>query len=217
MKTMYRTCGAFFVSSLGRRLQKQIKESFTNDNFETLPVIFIGSASPFLAVFEQNNPDIVWENEFLTENDILSSFPSFQGIGTIFIVVSNNSVSENMPLLIKEASRLLKSQGRLFILIKNKRYIDLLNIKDMPETDAFSLSAQLREAGFSLQKKKGLLHIPFNFKPFETADNFLSSHFSDGGCFSLLAFWKNPTIKTTNESYNSARITKASVLTSPRT
>ena len=121
MKSSYRSSGAFFVSAVGRRLQKQIKSFFADVMLEKLPVIFIGSVSPFLAVFEQNTPDIVWENETLNENELLPSFSSFQNINMVFIVVSNNSVADNLPFLIKEAYRLLNSQGRLFILIKNKK------------------------------------------------------------------------------------------------
>ena len=123
MKTTYRTSGAFFVSAVGRRLQKQIKSFFADDIFEKNPVIFIGAVSPFLAAFEQNNPDILWENERLTENELLPSFSSFQNINIVFITVSNDSVADNLPFLIKEAYRLLKPQGRLFILIKNKQHL----------------------------------------------------------------------------------------------
>ena len=217
MKTTYRTSGAFFVSAVGRRLQKQIKSFFADDIFEKNPVIFIGAVSPFLAAFEQNNPDILWENERLTENELLPSFSSFQNINIVFITVSNDSVADNLPFLIKEAYRLLKPQGRLFILIKNKQHLKTLNIKDIPETPILPLLTQLEKSGFSLKKKKGLLYFPYNFKLFEKIDNALFSRISNGGNFSLLALQKEPAIPETAESYNSVRITNASVLTSPRT
>ena len=217
MRMTYRTSGAFFVSAVGRRLQKQIKSFFADDILEKLPVIFIGAVSPFLAVFEQNHPDIVWEKETLAENELIPSFSSFQDINIIFIVVSNDSVADNISFLIKEAYRLLKPQGRLFILIKTKQPVNFLNIKDMPELRISSLLMQSEESGFSLQKKKGFLYFPYDFKLFETVDNALFSRISGGGSFSLLTLQKNPAITETAENYSSVRITNASVLTSPRT
>ncbi|MBO4521179.1 MAG: hypothetical protein J5787_08250 [Alphaproteobacteria bacterium] len=217
MQLFYRTSGAFFVSAVGRRLQKQIKTFFADDILEKLPVIFIGSVSPFLAVFEQNNPDIVWESETLNESELLPTFSSFREISAVFMVVSNDSVADNMPFLLKEAYRLLKPQGRLHLLIKNKLPVTFIKIKDMPEMQPSSLLAQSEESGFSLEKKKGLLYLPYNFKFFETADNCLSERFSGGGSFSLLTLKKNPVIAETTENYSSIRMTKASVLTSPRT
>lgn len=217
MQTTYRTSGAFFVSAVGRRLQKQIKSFLAGDIFEKLPAVFIGSVSPFLAVFEQNNPDIIWEGETLKENELLPAFSSFRDISLFFIVVSNASVADNLPFLIKEAYRLLSPRGRLFILTKNKRPINILKIKDMPETTLFSLLTQTEEAGFLLKKKKGFLHIPYNFKFFETVDNALSGQISGGGSFSLSVLEKIPIIAETTENYSSVRMTKASVLTSPRT
>ena len=217
MKSSYRSSGAFFVSAVGRRLQKQIKSFFADVMLEKLPVIFIGSVSPFLAVFEQNTPDIVWENETLNENELLPSFSSFQNINMVFIVVSNNSVADNLPFLIKEAYRLLNSQGRLFILIKNKKTINTLTVKDLPEKALSPLLTQLQESGFLLQKKKGLLYLPYTFKLFESLDNTLFSRISGGGCFSLLALQKNPAVQEITEGYKSVRMTNASVLTSPRT
>ena len=65
MKATYRTPNAFFVSPIGKRLQKQIKAFFATDDLREMRSVLIGPAFPFLAAFEQNNPNILFETENL--------------------------------------------------------------------------------------------------------------------------------------------------------
>lgn len=217
MKPDYRTSNAFFVSSVGRRLQKQIKSALAEEDLQRQSAVLIGSIFPFLAVFEQNNPDIVLEKEQIVADDLVSPLLPVHSVNITFIAALNESVAENLPTLIKETSRFLKPHGRLFLLFKNKRKPCFLSINEMPDLSFSFLSKELEEAGFSLQKRKGLLHFPYASKMFGAADQFLFSHLTSGGHFTLFIAQKNPTVLSAAENYSSVRITKASVLTSPRT
>ena len=217
MTLFYRTSNAFFVSPAGRRLQNQIGSFFARENLQKQKVALIGPVFPFLAAFEQNNPDIVFEKETVVENDFFSDLPPAFSIDTVFIVVLNASVAENLSELIKEANKMLKPRGRLFLLIKNKRRVFTVNVCEMPETKLSSVMKEIRENGFSLNKKRETLLFPYAFSICQKTDDFLFSLSAGKGCFSLLAAQKSPLVTAPVENYSSTRITKASVFTSPRT
>ncbi|MBR4127418.1 MAG: hypothetical protein IKR09_07580 [Alphaproteobacteria bacterium] len=216
MTFVYRTPAAFFVSPAGKRLQKRIRSFFDDTELQGQHCIFFGFIFPFLTAFEQNAPEILWEQESIVESGFFSSLPTASGIDSIFISVLNNSVSDNLPLLIKEAEHLLKPQGRLFILSKNKTAASV-TINGMPEIKTSFLLNELRKNDFELQKKKSLLYFPYNAPFWERADKFLSVLPFGGGTFSILSARKAPLIPSGIKDYKSTRITKASVFTSPRT
>ena len=217
MKPNYRTLNAFFVSSVGRRLQNQIKSFLAKEDLRRQSAVLIGSVFPFLGAFEQNNPDIVLEKETLSVNDFASPFLPVHSVNLTFIAALNDSIPENLPLLLKETCRFLKPRGRVFLLFKNKKKLPFFTINEIPEMASFAVLTEMETGGFSLQKKKGILYAPYDSKIFNAADRFLFSHIAGGGAFSLLVAQKNPLVLSPAENYSSARMTKASVLTSPRT
>lgn len=217
MKTTYRTSSSFFVSPVGRRLQEQVRLSLADEKLKDVPAVLIGPVFPFLAAFDQNNPDFVEEKETLSGNDLLSPWLSTRNVNIVFIVALNDSVTENLSVLIKEAARTLKQHGQLIILIKNKQKAGLLNIREMPETPLSVFGSELKTGGFSVQRKKGILHFPYTLNIFKAADDFLFKRFDGGGYFSLIIARKDPFVFSNAENYSSTRMTNASVLTSPRT
>lgn len=217
MAFFYRTPNAFFVSAAGRRLQKQIGRFLRGEKLIDRSAVLIGSVFPFLDVFEQNNPDIVFETETFDSSVFFSSLPSAFGIDAFFIAALNESVAGNLPLLIKEAGRLLKPQGRLFLLVKNKKRLFFARVPEMPETPLRILRTEIRGNGFSLQREKGLLHFPCDGSVGKKVDDFLFSLPLKNGNFSLIVAQKEATEASAVEHYKSTRITKASVFTSPRT
>ena len=214
---VYRTPAAFFVSPAGRRLQKRIRSFFDDTELQGQRCIFFGSIFPFLTAFEQNAPEILWEQESIVESGFLSSLPAASGIDSAFISVLNHSVSNNLPLLIKEAERMLKPQGRLFILSKNKTAAAAVTINEVPEIKTSFILKELRKNDFEPQKKKSLLHFPYSAPFWEKVDKFLSVLSCGGGNFSILSARKAPMVPSGIKDYKSTRITKASVFTSPRT
>ena len=217
MTLFYRTSNAFFVSPAGRRLQNQIGSFFAHENLQEQKTALIGPVFPLLTAFGRNNPDIVFEKETVSENDFFSSLPPAFSIDTVFIVALNVPVAENLSELIKEANRLLKPQGRLFLLLKNKRTIFTVKVPEMPETPLSSVLKEIQENGFSLEKKKDALFFPYDLSIWKKTDDFLFSLSAGKGCFSLLSAQKGPFVTAPTENYSSTRITKASVFTSPRT
>ena len=216
MKAPYRTPNAFFVSPIGKRLQKQIKAFFATDDLREMRSVLIGPAFPFLAAFEQNNPNILFETENLIENDFFSDLPPSYSVDVVFIAALNDSILKNCSLLIKEAARLLKPQGRLFFLFKNRRNLMSVKINEIPELSLSSFFEELKDSCFSLHKTKGLIYLPYDHPLFEKADRFLFSSSAVGGNFSLLDARKDLLAVSSIEDHSSARMTKASVLTSPR-
>ncbi|MBR1945118.1 MAG: hypothetical protein IJ846_02345 [Alphaproteobacteria bacterium] len=216
MKATYRTPNAFFVSPIGKRLQKQIDAFFAKENLRGSSAVLIGPVFPFLAVFEQNNPNILFETEYFIENSFFTALPPPFSVETVFIAALNDSVLNNCSLLIKEASRLLKPQGRLFFLIKNKRKTSSVEINEMPDAALSSFYEELQNFCFFIQKKKGLIYFPYTMPFWEKADQTAFSLLNGGGNFSLLCATKNLFTVSSTEDYSSTRITKASVLTSPR-
>lgn len=217
MNATYRTPNAFFVSTTGQRLQKQLKSFFSTVDIQNAPAVLIGPVFPFLATFDQNHPNIVLEREILIENDLFSLPSLTTAIDIAFIAALNDSVTENLPSLIKETSRFLKPQGRLFLLYKNKKHLTTLNINNMPDIDYRSFSNEFSQNGLSIQKKKSFLYFPYKGSFFEKADFVFSFFPIMNGAFSLIHAQKNPLVTASIENYNSTRMTSASVLTSPRT
>ena len=99
MKVVYRTPNAFFVSPIGKRLQKQIGVFFEKESLRGVPAVLIGPVFPFLAVFDQNNPDIVFETEACAENDFFSALPPPFSVEAVFIAALIDSVLNNCSLL----------------------------------------------------------------------------------------------------------------------
>lgn len=215
MKADYRTLNAFFVSPVGRRLQKQIKSVLSRSERRTHPSVLIGPVFPFLAAFEQQNPEIVFERETVDEDDFFFSLPPVCSTETFFISALNASVDANRFLLIKEAFRLLKPEGKLLLLVKRTGSVF---VNGIPETPLGNVRNELKEACFSLTEQKGMLHFPYNFPFFDKADDFLFRLSVGKGAFTLFIAQKNAvTASAATENYSSARITNASVFTSPRT
>ena len=113
--------------------------------------------------------------------------------------------------------RILKPQGHFFLIIKNSVGFWPLHIEDIPNLSASRVRKDIQQIGFILQRQQGILTFPFSGKFFDFTDENLFLLKTRTGSFSLFYAEKKPFIPQTNESYNSARITKASVLTSPRT
>ncbi len=217
MTASFPTSNSFFVSDAGRRLQKRLQSFLEKENVKGLPSVLIGPDAPFLPAFEQNRPDIIMEKEILPDNAPLFSLPAAGAAGAVFMAALNNSVANGCLPLIREIHRVLKPRGRFFLIIKNSAGFWPVQIKDMPSFPARLIQKEITDAGFSIKRRQGALLFPFRGKAFETADECLFALRTRIGCFSLFAAEKKPFVPQTNQNYNSARITKASVLTSPRT
>ncbi len=217
MASVYRTSNAFFVSSAGKRLQKQIAFFFAGKDFRGCSAVFAGSVFPFLKAFEQNNPDIVFEKETIDPTDFFSVLTPVRNVDMAFISVLNASVAENLTALIKEAGRLLKPRGQLVLLIKKPKKAFSVSVSEIPETKSPPLLKETEKYGFVLQKKKNLLRFPYDGSVWKRADDFLFSLSAGGGNFLIICAQKQPVVVATVENYKPTRITKASVFTSPRT
>lgn len=215
--TDFPTSNSFFVSEAGRRLQKRLQSFLAKEEIKDLPSVLIGPAAPFLQAFEQNRPDIIMEKETLPDNTPLVSLPAAGTAAAVFMAVLNTSVANGCLPLIKEIHRILKPQGRFFLIIKNTAGFWPVQIKEMPSLSARLIRREIIDAGFLLKRQQSILSVPFHGKTFDLADECLFSLKIKIGVFSLFAAEKKPFVIQTSENYNSARITKASVLTSPRT
>ena len=217
MTSVYRTPNAFFVSSAGKRLQRQIAVFFNGTDFHDRSAVLTGSVFPFLKAFEQNNPDIVFEREAFDPADFFSGLPQAHSVDMAFISALNDSVTDNLSSLIKEADRLLKPQGRLFLLVKKPKKFFASVISGMPETAQRFLLNETVRCGFFIQKKKNLLRFPYGGSFWNKADDLLFSLSAGAGNFLIVSAQKRPTVAAAAENYKPTRITKASVFTSPRT
>ena len=217
MTSVYRTPNAFYVSSVGQRLQRQIAAFFAGGDFRGRSAVLAGPVFPFLTAFEQNNPDIVCEKETVDAADFFSALPPAHGVDLAFIAALNDSVTDNLTFLIKEANRLLKPQGELFLLIKNPKKIFSVRVSGMPATKRISFVKEAEENGFLFRKRKNLLRFPYGGSVWEKADGFLFSLSAGKGNFAILSAQKQATVTAAAENYKPTRITKASVFTSPRT
>ena len=217
MTLNYPTNNSFFVSAAGRRLQKQIEMMLAKEDIKNRPAVLIGAAAPFLPAFEQNRPDIIAEKEDLPDNALIPFLPAAGSVSFAFTAVTNQSIADGVFPLIKEIHRILKPQGRFFLLIKNTGSLCPLHIKEMPSFSARVICKNLLQAEFLIKYQQGILFFPFCGKIFDKADDCISALKVRTGCFSFFCAEKKSFIVQTNETYNSARITKASVLTSPRT
>ena len=217
MTSVYRTPNAFYVSSVGQRLQRQIAAFFAGGDFRGRSAVLAGPVFPFLAAFEQNNPDIVCERETVDAADFFSALPPSRGVDLAFIAALNDSVADNLPLLIKEAERLLKPHGQLFLLNKNPKRLLGVRVLEMPETKPSFFLKETDQCGFSLQRKKELLRFPYGGFVWEKAEDFLFSVSAGKGNFSIFSAQKQAVVTAAAENYKPTRITKASVFTSPRT
>ncbi|MGN1079161.1 MAG: hypothetical protein ACI4TE_03210 [Alphaproteobacteria bacterium] len=215
--TDFPTSNSFFVSEAGRRLQKRLQSFLAKEEIKDLPSVLIGPDAPFLQAFEQNRPDIIMEKETLPDNAALVSLPAAGSVAAVFMAVLNTSVANGCLPLIKEIHRILKPQGRFFLIIKNTAGFWPVQIKEMPSLSARLIRREIIDAGFLLKRQQSILSVPFHGKTFDLADEYLFSLKIKIGVFSLFAAEKKPFVIQTSKNYNSARITKASVLTSPRT
>lgn len=217
MTVRFPTSNSFFVSEAGRRLQKRLQSFLAKEDIKDQPSILIGPDAPFLQAFEQNRPDIIMEKETLPDNTPLVSLSAAGTAAAVFMAVLNISVANGCLPLIKEVHRTLKPQGRFFLIIKNTAGFWPVQIKDMPALSARLIRREMTDAGFVIKRQQSVLPVPFRGKISDIADECLFSLKIKIGSFSLFAAEKKPFVLQTSENYNSARITKASVLTSPRT
>lgn len=206
---------AFFVSPTGLRAQKQIRALLSKEHIQNQTAVLIGPAVPFLSAFEQNHPDILLEEECLPENSAFVSLPAAGTVSFVFTAALNVSVLNALPFLIKETHRILKPRGKFFLFVKNTPHF--LSIQDVPCSCAKTIRNDLLQTGFIIHKQQGVLHLPFCGKFADLTDDCLFSLRLKSGAFTFFAVEKKPFISQTSETYNSARITKASVFTSPRT
>ena len=217
MTVIFPSNNAFFVSQAGKRIQKHLKSFLKKENIYNQPSVLIGPSALFLPAFDEKQPDIILENENLPNNILLPSLCAAGSVSFAFVAALNHSVAESCIPLIKEIHRLLKPRGHLFLIIKNTTRLCPVKIPSMPSLSVKSLRNEILNAGFLIKRQQNSLVVPYRGKLFDAIDDFLFSLKIKTGCFSLFDLEKKPFITQTKENYNSARITKASVLTSPRT
>ena len=218
MKVRFETLDAFFSSDLGHRLQHQICSFFVKQKIHDIPSVLIGSELPFLTAFEKNTPHLIARiNNFPEKNETFRPLYTFHSIPVIFASVLTFDDCQNCPLIIKEAARILKSKGFLFMIIKNTTLFQTISIQNCKEICHKHLLSQLKLNGFSVKNNHGLIYLPFNGKIFEQTENVLFPLNFKGGTFSLLGAQKKMFVNQSVKNFRSARMTKASVLTSPRT
>ena len=217
MTVRFPTSNSFFVSDAGRRLQKRLRSFLAKEDIKDLPSVLIGPDAPLLQAFEQNRPEIIMEKETLPDNVALVSLPAAGSVAAVFMAVLNTSVANGCLPLIKETHRILKPRGHFFLIIKNTAGFWPIPIKGMPALSAHLIRREITDAGFVIKRQQSVLSVPFRGKISDIADECLFSLKTKIGGFSLFSAEKKPFVLQTNKSYSSARITKASVLTSPRT
>ena len=208
---------SFFVSAAGRRLQKHLQSFLINEHIENLPSILIGPEAPFLTVFEQNRPEIILETQTVPDDALQFPLPANGTTEAVFMAVLNNSIANVCQPLIKEVHRILKPKGLFFLIIKNSSGFWPVHVQNMPELSANLIRKELLDTGFSIKRQQRVLSCPFRGKVFDILDDSFFALKMKVGSFSLFAAEKRPFITQSNELYSSTRITKASVLTSPRT
>ncbi len=216
MKTCL-TFDRFWFSPVGRRAAKQFRTVFDVSGFDGVRAAAIGSAVFFDGVFSKNKPDFVLRRDAPPDDAPL--FPLGEGLSldAVFIAETNGAVYEKRDVLIKEARRVLKPDGVFLLTVKNDAFFQP-RVGGVPQSKPSDvLRALTARGGFSVCGRKNVLYLPFDGKIAEAADAVLTPMNAGGGMFSVFTARKESLVPQKSGNYSAARMTKASVFTSPRT
>ncbi len=208
------TYNSFQASPAGRRAARRFQSFFAQAAPFDAPVVRIGPA----AFFDESVPDgdIFQTAESVAENAPLPSLGDACSAGTVFIAALNDGVFHALPPLIKESARVLKPAGRLILIVKNAPSL-CPAVGGVPSSRPFAVRRELARNGLRTTERRDVLHIPFYGKAGDIADKILYTLNVWGGGFTVFTARKAPFVPQRDENYSSARMTSASVFTSPRT
>lgn len=220
MKEGKRTSGAFFASPPGRRLRKQTMK-FIRKSWPDIAgknVLLIGETVPFAPEIESENPAYLAEHP-INPSDATVILPySNRSFSFVFICALSQGFTEIIPLL-RDVHRILAPQGRVVLLSKNKSLIWRTAEPDAATFSAAELKRKFSETYFDIRRQSGALYFASAGKIAEKADDMTASVKLKGGHFLLTDAVKKPFIfqqADIREAYKSARMTRASILSSPR-
>lgn len=220
MKEEKRTSGAFFASPPGRRLKKQTMK-FIRRSWPDIAgknILLIGETVPFAAEIEAENPSYTAEYQ-ITPSDAVIVLPySNRSFSFVFICALSRVFTETAPLL-REVHRILAPQGQVILLNKNKSLIWRSAEPDAAVFSAAEIRKHFSETYFDIYRQSGALYSASAGKIAGTADDWAASLNLKGGYFLLTGAVKKPFVfqkADIREAYKSARMTRASILSSPR-
>lgn len=220
MKEGKRTCGAFFASPPGRRLKKQALQ-FIRRSWPDIAgknILLVGETVPFAAEIESEKPACMAEHQ-INPSDAAVILPySNRSFSFIFICALSPVFTEIAPLL-RDVHRILTPEGRVILLCKNKSLIWRIPEPDAAAFSAGELKRHFSETYFDIRRQSGALYFASPGKTMEKADNLTAAVKLKGGNFLLTDAVKKPFVfqkADIREAYKSARMTRASILSSPR-
>ena len=207
------TYSSFQASPAGRRAARRFQSFFAKTAPFDAPAVRIGPA----AFFDEAAPETDFSRsvENVAEN-VAPPLGDACSVGTVFIAALNESVFHTLSPLIKESVRILKPAGRLILIVKNAPSL-CPAVGGIPSSRPFAVRRELARNGLRLTERQDVLHIPFYGKSSDIADKILYALNAWGGGFTVFTARKASFVPQNNENYSSARITNASVFTSPRT
>ena len=208
------TYNSFQASPAGRRAARRFQNIFAKASPFDAPVVRIGP----VAFFDESIPDsgVFQTIESINENAPLPSLGDACSTGTVFIAALNENVFHALSPLVKESARVLKPAGRLILIVKNAPSL-CPAVGGIPSPRPFAVRRELARNGLRLTGRQDVLHIPFYGKAGDIADKILYTLNVWGGGFTVFTARKAPFVPQRDENYSSARMTSASVFTSPRT
>lgn len=178
------------------------------------PAVRIGPAAFFDEALSDG--DIFKTVETVAENAPLPILGDACSTGTVFIAALNECVFHALSPLIKESVRILKPSGRLIIVVKNASLL-CPAVGGVPQVRPFAVRRELARNGLRVSERRDILHLPCYGKACDIADKIFYTLNVPAGGFTVFTACKAPFVPQRDENYSSARITSASVFTSPRT
>lgn len=228
------TLGAFYASRCGRSVAEQLSALIDNrwKVPENLRFLTLGYATPFYSALKRKNPQIIVEADptetpedpsSLKVSPLSLPFPN----DSFHAVLAVNALERILQpeALLKEIRRVLVNNGSLICITPNK--FSLWGIKKIAppmQNTLFSPKEAARLINESLlsvkyQKSAAFLPPAAYTHNVDILDEFMSYLPLSAGAFVLTEAKKQAdaiTLKCGEKNYKSARITKASIFSSPR-
>ena len=225
--------GSFYASQCGLRVFRQICRSIDPcwPDIAGARVLTVGYATPFCVELEKKSPQFILETDPTDKNenpDVLkireNALPFPNGSFQYALVVNALEYVSDPAALLKELWRILAHNGSLICIVPN-RYSLWGVQKTMPPMQGalFSGKELDRLAGenrFLTKRRNSAVFLPpaAYTHNVDILDEFISYLPLSAGAFLISEMLKQALVLsgTPKKSYKSARMTKASILSSPR-
>ena len=228
------TSGTFYASRCGRRAAAQVS-AFIESCIKGMNggrILTLGYATPFYAALEQSLPRIIVEADPTEAGESPSAIKvsplslPFPNNAFHFVLIANALERVLQPeALLKEVRRVLVHDGSAVCITPNK--YSLWGVRKSAPPMRFNLfsakevSGMMSDALLAVKRQKSAMFLPPSAYAHNIGllDEFLSVLPLSAGAFILTHARKQEialTQKAVRKDYKSARITKASIFSSPR-